>query len=310
MQKVFSIFTLLLLFGCKDTVKQQHSLSVRDNVVQSLTKSDTLPKTKRLSENERELAREEMEEQERMDSIRLSNVLHIVLTYADCNKHRNSFQHEFEMTPDDSSFNVTAQMIYGNLFASNRKHLLVRRTVPWGAICNVFLLDNGNFKNVCEREQLGMTYIDDTLRDVNGDGYNDFLVHWYPSSGCCRRDVYNAFLYQPQTGAFTNDYEFINPTFSTKEKIIRGVEYGHPGEVGLYKYKWNGLKVDTIEFVYPFVNHKGKFVKTKKQEYRPTEKDGIVLSSLPIEYKRIKKIELFFNFLKFSQTTTGGFFFF
>ena len=27
-----------------------------------------------------------------------------------------------------------------------------------------------------------MTYIRDTIFDVNGDGYKDFLVHWYPNS--------------------------------------------------------------------------------------------------------------------------------
>lgn len=293
MQKIFSIFTLLLLFGCKNTDKQQHKSSTQDKLTQLMTKSDTQPKTKILSE--KELKRKEYEEQEKVDSVRLLNVLYIALTYADRNKHRNSYQHDFETIPDDSSFHVTTQMIYGNLFASNRKHLLVRRTVPWGAIFNIFLLDNGNFKNVCERE-FGKTYINDTLRDVNGDGYKDFLVHWYPSSGCCRRDIYNAFLYQTKTGSFTNDYEFINPTFFPKEKIIRGVEYGHPGEVGLYKYKWNGLKVDTIEFFYPFVKHKGKFIKTKKQEFRPTEKDGIVSNSLPVEYRRIESIEWFLDY--------------
>ena len=38
----------------------------------------------------------------------------------------------------------------------------------------------------------------------------------------------------------SNNFEFINPTFSPKEKIIRGVCYGHPSETEMYKYKWNG----------------------------------------------------------------------
>lgn len=296
MQKIFSFIIILSLFGCKDVAKQKQPISSIDTSQQHVKKNDTLPGTKVMSEEGRELRRKEYEEQEKVDSIRLSNVLHIAMIYADRNKTRNSFQHEFETTPDDSSFNVTTQMLYGHLFVQSRKHLLIRRTVPWGAICNVFLLDNGNFKKVCEREQFGMTYINDTMRDVNGDGNKDFLVHWYPSSGCCRRDVYNVFLYQQQTGSFTKDYEFINPTFSPRERIIRGVEYGHPGEVGLYKYKWNGLQVDTLEFVYPYDNHKGKFIRTKTQEYRPTEKEGIVLTSLPAEYRRIESIEWFLDY--------------
>lgn len=296
MRKIGSIFYFLLLIGCKNTDKERPTSSPRDSLVQAMTDVDTLPNTNILSEDERVLRRKKYEEQEIIDSVRLLKVLQAALSYADRNKHRDSFQHEFGMTPDDSSFSVTTQMIYGNLFSANNKHLLVRRTVPWGAICNIFLLKNGNLKNVCEREQLGMTYIDDTLRDVNGDGYKDFLVHWYPSSGCCRRNVYNAFLYQPQTGGFSKDYEFMNPTFFPTEKIIRGVEYGHPGEVGLYKYKWNGLQVDSVEFIYPFVKHKGKFIRTKKPEYYPTEKDGIVLKSLPIEYTSIESIDWFLDY--------------
>ena len=33
---------------------------------------------------------------------------------------------------------------------------------------------------------------------------------------------------------FSKNFEFINPTFSPKEKIIRGICYGHPGETEMY----------------------------------------------------------------------------
>ena len=88
----------------------------------------------------------------------------------------------------------------------------------------------------------------------------------------------------------------MNPTFFPKEKIIRGVKYGHPGEVGLYKYKWDHLQVDTIEFIYPYLKEDGKFIKTKTQQYRPTKEDGIVLNSLPKEYKSIESIEWFLDY--------------
>ena len=48
----------------------------------------------------------------------------------------------------------------------------------------------------------------------------------------------------------TDRNSIINPTFSPKEKIIRGVGYGHPGETEMYKYKWNGNTIDTMEYVY------------------------------------------------------------
>jgi hypothetical protein len=137
-----------------------------------------------------------------------------------------------------------------------------------------------------------MTYISDTLMDVDGDNYKDFLVHWYPSAGCCLADIYNVYLYQQQTGGFTKDYEFINPTFSPHEKVIRGLEYGHPGEAGLYKYKWNGFGVDTIEFIYPDFGQKRKFIRVTKSNYRPGKKERTVLNSLPKEYMKLDSISV------------------
>lgn len=282
---IFLIFFLFILFNCTDAVQQKQYTTT--DTTRKATKKESYSTAESLTDEEQKLRRKEFEEQERLDSLRLLKVLNRVLQYAEWNKNKGSFQHEFEMMPDDTSFSVTTQLVFGNLFENNKKHLLVRRKVPWGAVCDIYLLQNDKFKSVVKRVQDGMTYIDDTTRDVNGDKYNDFLVHWYPSAGCCLADIYNVYLYQPQTGGFTNDYEFINPTFFPEEKIIRGLDYGHPGEAGLYKYKWNKLQVDTIEFVYPYFNQKGKFIKTKKPEYRPTEKEGIVLKSLPNEYKRM-----------------------
>jgi hypothetical protein len=138
-----------------------------------------------------------------------------------------------------------------------------------------------------------MTYIKDTIFDVNGDNYKDFIVNWYPSSGCCRRDIYNVYLYIPNKKTFSIDYEFINPTFSAKEKIIRGVGYGHPGEVELYKYKWNGFRVDTIEFIYPDIKTKGQFIRTKTKRDSSNSNEGEILNLLPIEYQNINSVDWF-----------------
>ena len=128
-----------------------------------------------------------------------------------------------------------------------------------------------------------MTYVSDTLQDVNGDGLNDLLVNWYGSNGCCLKNFYAVYLYQPQNGTFSNGYEFINPTFSAKEQVVRGVAYGHPGEAGMYKYKWNGLQVDTLEHIYFEKDEKGK--KTGKV-IRKTNKEER-LDQVPAEYKHI-----------------------
>ena len=232
----------------------------------------------------------------RIDSLRLDNVMKDVMKLAKANMQTDHFFKQYETQPDDSSYVVTVNLTIGHLFSNRQRHLLIRRQVPWCEYLDLYLIKDNNLKTVIFREQGSLTYINDTIRDVNGDGFKDFLVHWYPSSGCCRRDVYSVYLNQSDKGTFTSDYKFINPTFSPNEKIIRGVEYGHPGEVGLYKYKWNGLQVDTIEFIYPYVNPKGKFIKTKKGFYRPTLKDGEILNSVPDEYQKIESYEWFSEF--------------
>jgi hypothetical protein len=295
MQKIFIPLAVILLFGCGTTAKQKESTSSVDTTQQATSKIEALAKTKLLRDEE-ELTRKESEDRDRLDSLRFSKVLTRALQYAEKNKGKSSFTHAFDMFPDDTSYEVKGELIFGNLFAPDRKHLLVRRIVSWGAICNVFLLEYDKFQNLIELERLDIPYVGDTIKDVNGDSFMDFLVHSYPSAGCCRRDTYTAFLYEPETGRFTGNYTFINPTFFPDEKIIRGVMYGHPGEVGLYKYKWNGPRVDTIEFIYPYIMEKGKFIKTTSRKNYPTEKDGLILKTLPDEYQKIESIEYFLHY--------------
>jgi hypothetical protein len=244
------------------------------------------------TKEEQETRQKEFDESERLDSIHLAKVLSQVLKYADSNKNKNSFN--FEMNSDDTSYNTTIQLVFGNLFSRDKKHLLVRRLGPASVICDIFLLKKRKFKLVGERVQEGMTYLDDTLKDVNGDGYKDYLVHWYPQSGCCRRNVYNVFLYLPASGQFTSDYQFINPTFSPKEKVIRGVEYGYLA--ALYKYKWNGLKVDTLEFIYRDTSDVNKYYLTKRSDYhRPPSVKSKLVDKIPKEYEKIEDIDWFFQ---------------
>ena len=294
MQKIFFFF-LLILSGCKNSAKQIPTSFTQVTSIEPVTKHDSFQTLKIINEAERKKRRKEIEDQEKYDSIQLLKILDASLVYAAKNKEKNSFHYKFDMLTDDSSFNVVTNLSYGHLFSKDRKHLIVRRTVPWGVISSIYLLEESNFKKVCEVEPPANAFIDDTLKDINGDRYKDFLVHTYSTSGCCRRNVYNVFLYFPKTGGFTSDYFFMNPTFSPNEKLIRGIEYGHPGEVGLYKYKWNGLRVDTIEFIYPYHNKKGQFIKTKKQVYLPTNNEGTVLKYLPKEYHRVESIEWFLD---------------
>ncbi len=273
--------------GCGQTANQDGN---------SITKNDSIPKTTSKNELTKEERQKQIEEDNRIDSLRLNIALKDAFKIAQTEFKTDNFKKEYEIQPDDSSYTIKIEILIGRLFKDNQKYFLLRRHIPWATYLDLYKVQDDKAEQLINREQDGMTYIRDTIFDANGDGHKDFLVHWYPSSGCCRRDVYNVYLNQPDKGNFTNDYEFINPTFSAKEKIIRGVEYGHPGEVGLYKYKWNGLQVDTIEFIYPDANNKGQFIKTKKGTYRPTEKEGVVLKTVPKEYQKIESYEWFSDF--------------
>ena len=129
-----------------------------------------------------------------------------------------------------------------------------------------------------------------------GDGLNDFVVNWYGSTGCCLKAFSNVYLLRQDKKAFSENFEFINPTFSPKEKIVRGVCYGHPGETEMYKYKWNGEKVDTLEYVSYERNEKGKTGKviiSTDRPYGEKFKTLKVLNSVPTEYKKIEGYDWF-----------------
>ena len=284
---ILTFVILTLILGCGQTSNQDKVSCVQTDSIKSI---DT---EKQLTKEERH---KQIEEENRIDSLRLDIALKDAFKIAQTEFETDNFTKQYELQPDDSSYIINIEIEIGRLFKDQHKYFLLRRHVPWATYLSLYKLNGDKTENLIEREQGGMTYIRDTIFDANGDGHKDFLVHWYPSSGCCRRDVYNVYLNQPDNGNFTQDYEFINPTFSAKEKIIRGVEYGHPGEVGLYKYKWNGLQVDTIEFIYPDANKKGQFIKTKKGAYRPTEKEGVVLKAVPKEYQKIESYEWFADF--------------
>jgi hypothetical protein len=221
------------------------------------------------------------------DSIRLVKVLNMALDTAKLNINLVNYYKEYERQINERLL-VTTNITIGNLFSNINRHLIIRRIVPWGVYINVYMIKNNKFIPLLYREQLGMTYSGDTIIDVNGDRNKDFIVLWSPNSGCCHAEFSNVYLNKGDDSTFSKDYEFINPTFSPNEKIIRGVEYGYPEEVGLYKYKWNGLQVDTIEYIYHDQRNKSQFIKTKNSYNNPTTKDGEVFTAVPEEYTNIE----------------------
>ena len=152
---------------------------------------------------------------------------------------------------------------------------------------------------VWEETWEGSNFLGDTIIDINGDNQLDILTNFYPSSGCCRRNSFWIRLFDTQNRKFAEKIRMINPTFYPEEKIVRGINYGHPGEVPIYKMKWRGIRLDTVEYIHPFPKEKGKFLITKKYEIYPQRQlppKGKIIYSLPKEYEDIESIEWFLDY--------------
>ncbi len=130
----------------------------------------------------------------------------------------------------------------------------------------------------------------DTLRDVNGDGFRDWIYRVYPLAGCCLRDGHHVHLFNPATDRFAAPFLLINPTYGPEEGVVRGVTYSHLGEGPLYKVHFMGLaEPEQIECVY-HNDEPGVYLRG------PCEgrgEAGEVVRGLPAEYAGIESIEWF-----------------
>lgn len=256
--------------------------------------TDTLQTTLDKKDQERLEKRKEIEEQDYADSLRLDKVLQNALKIANQNISKDKFIVKYEVSPDSIPVSVEINLDYH--FTKTNPHLIIRRNEPSTIYIDIYSKRESKFEKVVSHEQLTMTYVNDTIRDINGDGLNDFVVNWYGSTGCCLKAFSNVYLLRQDKKAFSENFEFINPTFSPQEKIIRGVCYGHPGETEIYKYKWNGEKVDTLEFVSYERNENGKTGKiliSTDIPYGDKFKILKILNSVPTEYKNIEGYDWF-----------------
>lgn len=211
-------------------------------------------------------------------------------------KHEEDFNFTFYSIPPDGSATYHTTVSYNNIFTEHTKDdesKLLQITIQTYGTKNYyfFKLEKDSFKYVFKYESDDIVS-NDTLMDINGDSYKDLVIHLRSMGGCCRADAVMTFLYLPETGKFTNCTGFMNPTFYPKEGVVRGVEYGHRGETPLYKMKWNGHEWEPVEYIQLDYSNPKQFIKTPKEEFRPTKKDGIVLKKLPKEYLTVSGLDV------------------
>ena len=275
------------LFSCVQKKSTKESFNVTDTILTKLNK-----KVK-----ERLEKRKSNKEQHKFDSINLAKFLNHAIKIAELNIDFDRFNKEYVEIMSDSSYQVKVSVHSDFYFTKANPHLIIRRNTPSSIYINIYSKKNNQFLKVLSHEQWDMTYVNDTIQDINGDGLKDFVVNWYGSSGCCLKAFSNVYLLRSNKKTFSNNFEFINPTFSPKKKIIRGVCYGHPSETEMYKYKWNGEAIDTLEYISYEKNDKGKktgkIIVSNDRPYTGRYKVMKRLSSVPKEYTEIEGYDWF-----------------
>jgi hypothetical protein len=232
----------------------------------------------------------------------LNKILNKVLKIAE--KHKSNSQ--YKGTIDTSVYhfkNMYANFQFGNIFSADRKHLLVRRFInEYGGyqtslFSEIYILKDNHFeKLVSDTANIG--YSEDTLQDINLDGYKDYVVSQYSGTGCCPRDARVAYLYNIRNGKF-EIVDLFNPEFDNTNKLIYEMDYGSPGLVSLEKSKWKGLTKIRVESISPtyFQNRIDSFEKpyTYTKTIYPSEK-LLILKEVPKEYKKLQNFEYFIGY--------------
>jgi hypothetical protein len=237
-----------------------------------------------------------LENDDKRDSLALVKILADALAFSTENIDKGKFHKVYEIVPEDYPA-VGVEIESGNHFNDINDHLIIRRTCSNAVYIDIFSKNGNKFEKVVSHEQWAMTYVNDTIRDVNGDGLNDFVVNWYGASGCCLKAFSDVYLLRSDRKTFSGNFEFINPTFSSGEKVVRGVCYGHAGETEMYKYKWSGEAIDTLEYVSYEENANdektGKIIISNRQPYHENFKILRRLNSIPNEYRKIEGFNWF-----------------
>ncbi|MCF6405469.1 hypothetical protein L3C95_21375 [Chitinophaga filiformis] len=236
---------------------------------------------------------------ERADSIRFDSVLQEAVRMAAA-KQKDTFSMQYVVTLPDSSGQVDVDLSSNLFFTKEHPHLVVRRYAGGSIYTNIFFKTGKGLQQVLASELATVVHMGDTILDVNGDHLKDFVVNGYSANGCCLKGFSIVYLLRQDMRSFSEGFHFINPTFSPKEHMIRGICYGHPGETEMYKYRWNGEAVDTVEYIYYERNDNGKktgkIIVSNNEPDRDNHKVLRRLSVMPAEYEKIEGYDWFIGF--------------
>ncbi len=279
------ILVVLSFFGCDEEKSNfQIIYPMESSDEKSLEPKDTLKNQK---ENINELA-------EPNDSLDLLEVIGIARERIRSHQGIGNLKESFKLVPSQYAPDYFVEIEMGKLFESNSIHALVKIDMPGADYIFIYRKINKQLRLEFEDTVEYASFVNDTIFDVNRDGSKDYIIQTYPPSGCCLADGFHVSLRNSKSQLFEPSKMFLNATFDTKNRIVRGFDYDHPGEVELYKYRWRGMSLDTIEYIMHHPDKKGYYLQSKTpNNYRQGKATGRVLTKLPKEYHEIKGIGWF-----------------
>jgi hypothetical protein len=115
------------------------------------------------------------------------------------------------------------------------------------------------------------------LKDINNDGSKDLI---FPGQSEAIVSIYN-----DEMSRFNNEIVFEGACFSPSEKLVRGKFRNMPV---YFKYRWAGLELQPVEFLYPHPENANWLIKSDTlQDY--TKASGTTLWYLPKDYRAVEE---------------------
>ncbi|MCT4639363.1 MAG: hypothetical protein N4A72_16790 [Bacteroidales bacterium] len=222
------------------------------------------------------------------DSIMFDYSLRDAYLVAKPKLHKKRFRKSYEISPDSGSY-ISIDLLAGDIFNDGSKYLLLNRSFEGADIhTDLFKIDGNKLECIISyKPEYYQDYFDYRyqIKDVNRDGKKDLIIYWLYST-CIDRDMCNVYLKIGDSSTFSEKHEFINPTFSFKEGVVRCYQHYSIDGGMLYKYIWNGLEPDPIEYIYIDFENKGQYIRSDKAFSDYNDVKGERLESLPREYKK------------------------
>lgn len=222
----------------------------------------------------------------------------LVITFDSLQSFLNAdhFENEYEIDPGDSLPVVQSIVTISRSINPRLRHLFIRLSQFSEHRIFVLRLEGNRWVELVRFSNSYMELVSDSIYDVNADGLNDYIVNWYGTNGCCLKAFSDVFLSSAAGRQFSKNFHFINPSFYPNEAMVRGIHYGHPGQTELYKYKWRGTALDTLEYLYFENDSSGKsteqLIRSETRDRVPMRTDEF-LSVLPLEYHSVNNIDWF-----------------